>query len=352
MRLDVESFLARHGIPYQDRGKNVATGHVVVKCPFCGPADPSMHMGIRLEDAAWACWRNKGHRGRDFARLVAALLSIPLSRAGRLVGEGQSYEIDEFESVRNRLLGTWSGEAYETESDTIDVAFPKGSVMVDNLLKEPIYSIVGEFLANERGVGDLWLEFAIEYGLAYGGGEDWADRLIIPYYFHGRRVGYTGRLIANSAYPWVNGRKASRPRYKTLSQSETAVPMNRVVYRPPDQFYIGTVLIVTEGPFDALKVDFFGRERGVRATCLFGLSYTEHQLYDLILLAESFDSVWICLDQGAEANAHLLAQELVTVSPGLIWLPSSAADPGELSLGQIDQLTTCVLCADTPSINL
>src|SRR6185503_11264139 len=39
--MDWEHTLSQHGVPYATRGPNVARGAIAVKCPFCGPADPS-----------------------------------------------------------------------------------------------------------------------------------------------------------------------------------------------------------------------------------------------------------------------------------------------------------------------
>lgn len=349
MPLDVENFLATHGIPYQDRGKNVAQGHVVIRCPFCGTADPSMHMGIRLSDGAWACWRNKGHRGRSFVRLVAAVLGISLSRAEHLVGRETNFEVDEFDSVRSRVLALWSGESYAKEEGTVDVPLPEGAVAINREADARTCDIAASFLGDKRGFGPAWMEMAEDYELALGTIGEWVSRLLIPYHYGGRRVGYTGRFIgsATPASQW-----SSRPRYKALSKDETAYPTSRVVYRPPDSFYSGYVLIVTEGPLDALKVDFFAKTHGVRATCLFGLSYSEHQIYDLLHLAESFDDVWVCLDRGAETNAYLLAEELLVVAPGILWLPEHADDPGDLNANEIDHLARRLLCTDARLISL
>ncbi len=41
MSFDWVDFLERHGIEYVTSSPNIGRGEVGVKCPYCGPGDPS-----------------------------------------------------------------------------------------------------------------------------------------------------------------------------------------------------------------------------------------------------------------------------------------------------------------------
>ena len=47
--------LIQKKIPYVTTGPNVARGHFAIKCPFCGEADPSEHLGIEESTGRWGC---------------------------------------------------------------------------------------------------------------------------------------------------------------------------------------------------------------------------------------------------------------------------------------------------------
>ncbi|KKM00724.1 hypothetical protein LCGC14_1801600, partial [marine sediment metagenome] len=85
--IDIRKLLDGWKIEYATTGSNVAKGNVNVKCPMCGMADKSEHMGIKLSNGIWGCWRNKAHRGSNLAYLLQSLLEISYTEAKRLVGD-------------------------------------------------------------------------------------------------------------------------------------------------------------------------------------------------------------------------------------------------------------------------
>jgi hypothetical protein len=56
------------------------------------------------------------------------------------------------------------------------------------------------------------------------------------------------------------------------------------------------ILVVCEGPFDALKLDFYGKEYGVRATCVFGSKVTPTQASLLYEGQENFGQIVVAMD--------------------------------------------------------
>jgi hypothetical protein len=64
--LDWRQLLTDNRVPFIERGPNVKRGEINIRCPFCGSADPSYHMGLNLDSGWWSCWRNKDqHSGKS-----------------------------------------------------------------------------------------------------------------------------------------------------------------------------------------------------------------------------------------------------------------------------------------------
>src|SRR5262245_59631880 len=82
---DWPQFLTRNRIPFVTEGKNTPRGSIGIKCPFCGVADPSEHMVIRLSGKGWRCWRDQSHSGSSPERLIQALIHCSLAAALELV---------------------------------------------------------------------------------------------------------------------------------------------------------------------------------------------------------------------------------------------------------------------------
>lgn len=100
------SLLRQQGIPFVDRGANVKRGEVNIKCPFCGTADPSHHLGLNLDTGWWACWRNNNHRGKSPLRLLMQLLRVPYWKARQMAGLDDDYVDPEgFDAVAARIMG-------------------------------------------------------------------------------------------------------------------------------------------------------------------------------------------------------------------------------------------------------
>ncbi len=98
-------------------------------------------------------------------------------------------------------------------------------------------------------------------------------------------------------------------------------------------------LIVCEGPFDALRTDFFGYQFGIRATCLFGLQASDKQVSLLAKLAAVYKHKYLCLDAGDTAQVlqmHMLSK-LSFLDFQSLSLPEGYKDPGELPKENLKQ---------------
>ena len=327
-----QDFLEKYNVPYVEYGSNVAKGNVNIRCPFCGSSDPSEHLGLNLATGAWGCWRDTTHRGRKPHRLVQALLGCSYVEAAQIVGYSSKTNISNMETMLESLKGNNK-----------------------DMLKSPLkIKLLNDFkLINDNGFGqrftnylikrkfkkeDIW-EVCGDYNLHYCLTGNWKNRIVIPVYFDNELATWTARSI----HP------QEKIRYKTLSYREEnakdrgdpTAPKNikELIYNYDDLLIEkNKVLIITEGPFDAIKMDYYGKNYGVRATCLFGLGVNDSQMSALTDIAQNFDLIVTMLDEGADLELIKTKQKLSHLNTTTWKLPPSVEDPGDLSQTQIKNL--------------
>ncbi len=114
----------------------------------------------------------------------------------------------------------------------IDKALPLGSVPIKDILDDPPEELIPvlEYLLSRN----LYLE---DYPFHWTPEDGFQNRLIIPFYYQGRIVGYTARKITNG-----------KPKYISEQQPGYVFNLDRQHY---DRKYV----IVTEGPIDAICID-------------------------------------------------------------------------------------------------
>lgn len=283
--------LTRNRVEFVERGPNVKRGELNIRCPFCGSADPSHHMGLNQETGWWACWRNKEHRGKSPVRLLQRLLNISYNAARELCGFDAEYvDPDEFQTAVARFMGRVKPGATEAEGRTLSM--PPEFLRVADLpttLRDRTYAYLEQRLFTLRR--DDPERLCEDYDLrgAYRG--DYTSRVILPYYMSHYLVAWTGRALSLGA----------QVRYKDIPVQQAAVQVRATFYNhnamlDPD----AQVLIVVEGPFDALKLDFYLREHGVRAVALSTNNISAAQAGLLREHASQFRRVLVMLDQATE----------------------------------------------------
>ena len=327
-------FFDEHGIEYVTSGPNVAQGNINVRCRFCVD-DPSHHMGISLKGKGWACWRDKTHRGKSEARLVAVLLSIPMEEARRIVSGGttiSSTGIHDLVQVRlspdDKVVDDRSRSRWLRLPDN----FKKFEALPSSRRYYQYMKIRHYRYQQVREISDF-------YDVHYCNTGPFKGRIIFPVYYQGELVTWTGR----SVYPHA------RVRYKTLTVDlekakveGTPVAMKRTsdLLLWYDQLveFPGQKLVVVEGPFDALRVDYFGRLGGVRATCLFGKNVSAVQMHLLHELVQYYPERYLILDQEASADALRMQMELAPLRFRVKQLPFGIGDPAGVSKKQLLEL--------------
>lgn len=339
--LDWAAVLREHRVPFVEAGPNVKRGELGIQCPFCGSADPSHHMGLNLETGWWSCWRNRAqHSGKSPVRLLMKLLRVPYQRAREIAGLGDDYVDPEgFDALAARLMGRAGYEEArpgQTEKGRRFLDMPDSFRRISE--KSAITGRHWEYLFYERGfngasgLGEDVDVLCRQYGLMAGGpcgDQDFSSRIVIPYYQDRELVTWTGRAITASKY-----------RYLDLSVGESLLPPKETLYNHDAIYRGGKVLVLVEGPFDALKLDFYGKPWGVRAVALSTNSITDAQAF-LLQAAESHfpQGVLVMLDNASTLgviDSMRMRQELSFIrNLAIVPVPFGAKDAGELKPKQI-----------------
>lgn len=296
-------------IDYTTGGKNTARGVASIKCPWCGDNDTSMHMGCH--PIGWFnCWRDSAHKGNAPHRLISALLGVNKARA--------------------RLLAQTYGAS---DPDSFDASAAPIKA-VSNLSLDDFYEIT------ETGLTSKFYQYVIRRGFEpslfetyklkaalYG---RYNGRLIIPIFdAGGALIGWQGRAIAPTQ---------DAPRYLSegMNVKDTIYNLQHVKG--------GEVLFVCEGPFDAMKIDFYGHELGARATATFGVIPKPAQLQLLREVGKRFKQVVLLLDADPAAlqAGYYFSDYLPNVRFGA--LPNGVSDPGMLTKEQVRELCQTTMC--------
>lgn len=308
--IDIKHLLDSHQIHWIDQGTNVAKGNINIKCPWCGPDDKSQHMGINPVTNEYGCWRNVHHRGKNLARLLAAL--------DIYISEDRQSLIQE---LANRSFFNKEKSIETTEREKVyTTALPMEFLSIE---ENSIFSKLYINYLKKRGFTQPF-KVVKDYDLRYSIMADkWATRLILPIYVNDW-VTWTGRAIGNNPLRYLSPASSEATNIK-----ETVYNYNQLKEAE------GDVLVITEGPFDAIKIDMYNKPR-VRATCIFGLAATSDQILLLKNLCYNFNSIFIGLDQGTLVQSMDLRKSLVNFNPVIMKLPQK--DFGDMNQDEISQL--------------
>lgn len=304
--MDWIRFLDENNIHYVTRGPNTKRGEVSVHCPLCGPDDPSEHLGINPESGAWGCLRDNSHRGKSAKTLVRALLACSGIQANHIITQYSHADPDSLEGALALLDPT----PVMQEAPKID---PNREFKTfRDILTRGTTKRFYQYL-EKRGYHDPYgiIDY---YDLKCAVVGKYKDRLIIPIRQSGELLGWTSRAI-------VDPRDA--PRYLASSSDVKATVFNYDNIKDG-----GDKLFIVEGPFDALRIDDFGRKNGMRATCTFGTDVTTGQIILLRALMRGFKETWVLFDNNADGPAQRLAD---WTNAKTAKLPPGVKDPGELN---------------------
>lgn len=329
--IDWRRLLTEQKVPYIESGANVKRGELCITCPFCGSADPSKHMGLSLETGWWSCWRNRAqHSGKSPLRLIMRLLGVSYGRARELAGLGDDYVDPEgFDAVAARLMG----RNKDIRPEQMDRRFlnldSKFILISDRTRTRKFWNYLYQrgFNGSSNAGADVDLLCQL-YNLRAGTSGAWADRIILPYYLDGKLVTWTGRAVTSAVI-----------RYKDLDLDSSLLAPKDTLFNHDCIIGGGKALVIQEGPFDALKIDFYGQPYGVRSVALSTNSLKDAQAFLLQLAADRFERIIIMMDNATSLGlidsmrmkSALFFLNNVEIMP----VPCDAKDAGELSPKQV-----------------
>jgi len=317
---DWVAFLQSTGIDHVvGPAQNVRRGHVGIDCPTC-PGDTKKHFSIDVEKGTIkGCWRDKSHWMGPSA-LIAALARVSYEEANRMLESG---EFPVTVSTAELLRELDRRDAPRVAPTGASAPWPKEfRPFTENpdRKERPFH-----YYLEDRGFSCPWV-IAQTYGLRWCAQGDWKGRVAFPLRLAGRQVGWTGRAIGRS-----------KLRYRT----EPAGDLVRHLVWNLEEGDEGRILILCEGPFDALKVDCYA-PHGVTAVALLGLSAGPSKVARIAKAAPGYDHVVLLLDRAAEAQAMDLATSMSVLHPRVAYLPEGVKDPGELTMSQVSEVLKTV----------
>lgn len=311
--MDWVQLLIDYGIPYVSRGPNTKRGEISIKCPWCGEDDPSEHLGINLTIEQWGCHRNQTHRGKNPLRLIRTLLGCSSEQAKLVL---KQYDAADPETLDD-ALATLLDETAPVTKALLDFERQWRQEGFRRIERDGLTGKFWRYLKH-RGFDDP-VRLSRAYGLRCALTGRWQDRIVIPVEQAGMLIGWTARAIVNPV---------TAPRYLS-----TDAAIKKVVYNEDALADGGEVLFITEGPFDALKLDYYGAEFGARATCVFGTSIVLEQYAILKAVSKHFKRTVLLLDTDAVEPAFNASDYLPGAGMGV--LPQGVKDPGDLTHKQV-----------------
>jgi len=277
--IDWETVFRNYRVDYVDHGANVKRGNVNIQCPFCGSQDDSHHMGIDLETGWWGCWRNKSHRGKHPHRLVMALFKVTYKEADEIVG-GSTLNLVPIDRIKEKAEKVLEG-AVKEQTEVIGT-FPEEFIPLTGSQRYMRYMLGRGFRRKDI------VTLSVSYNLKCTFTGAWSDRIIFPVYaLDGKLIGWYGRALGKSL-----------SRYKAHPAGDL---IKQHLYNAYQARAGGKVLVIVEGPIDALKIDLYGSRFGVRAVSGQGVSLRPRQYNQIYKLSKRFDKVVILYDVGTLA---------------------------------------------------
>lgn len=333
----VTRYLKEHGIQYIESGPDVAKGNVNIKCPWCGDSDIGHHLGINLRTGYYGCWRSKAHRSKDILTLLY-----------KLTGESKNV-------LREVILGTTlvanndvfsriaSGKFYTP----VEVSL-KDAPTLTMPSKYKVIKSVGatkrfwDYLQQTRKFGDKYTSKVVSrYKLLACLTGAFKDRIIMPIFMDRKLVCWTSRSI----------HKEAQVRYMSLPDKEpevagyldiagecglATVNVKSTLYNYDLCNKGGKLLLVVEGPLDAMKIDCVGWRHGVRCVGMFNTAASQEQVFLLKDLSRLYSRVLVILDPGfvvdAVDAASKIGKNTVAVAFESLPVPKYAEDLGSLKM--------------------
>lgn len=324
-RIDWERICKSSNIPYESTPASRSRGYINVSCPLCGETEDGYHLGLH-HNGWWTCYRNPiGHKGVDPRRVLALLLHCSYAVASGMIGGSDLDILSDFDEMALVFMSN-----NETVDQRLVLTLPDEFRLLNS--SKGHARMYWRYLKG-RGFKSVY-HVSAQYNLHYCDLGSWRGRIIMPIYIDGDLVSWVGRTVYED----------KEPRYKNLSHQEDAEP--RAVTSVRDVLYNfdraarthHQVCVLVEGPFDAIKVDYYGARRGICAVATFGSRIGLAQMELLERIRSQCDNLVVCGDQHAEGNVMDILSATRSLGTRSIRLPNTIGDPGDLTKHQIYDL--------------
>jgi len=308
------NFFAQHGIDFVESGPNVSShpDEIGMNCFLCnreGRPDPSTHLTFNTRTGNWRCWRNEKHRGRDPYKLVARYYRTTYQQAQAIVS---SYRVDTGESLLDQLKNQFEKQQEEGEQESTMQSIELPEFHTPAHYKFKRLQPTKDYLEN-RGFHPV-IDFVKQYDVRVPAKGDLRDYFVLPLTMNNEYVGLTSRALNEQA----------RVRYKSLSKRRSTDGMTAVRTTDKHLFHYDWVwndpmvkyLFVVEGPFDAAKLDWYGKPYGLRAVAIYTTQISTTQknlLFNLVEHLPRIEEVYVMLDSGEMRNQANLVERLSTI---------------------------------------
>lgn len=306
------AFLQRHQIPYKESGSHTHKGNVYVWCPWCRDADQNkFRLGLHLTSTRFGCWKDERHKGRDAPRLIRALIGCTWQQALLEAQEGGARS--GITDLKDRLRAVGARES----GDQHDVlTFPDDFVSFRRERTPPL-SWFRRYVQGRGFPGKHADRLAKRYGLLAAIGGRYDRRVIVPFHdLEGRLIGWSGRAIG----------RHEELRYLTEGQTRGVIYNG---YRALHEG--GRLLVLVEGPFDALKVDYYGADHGIRAVAATGLGNVGNiGLLTTVFAGGRYERLMSLLDASALAESMRVRRALRHL-PAMVGRVPGFKDPGDFT---------------------
>lgn len=314
MAFDWITFFESIGVEYRTSGKNVKSGWVNVNCPLCGD-DTGFHLGCSPESGGWSCWRARDHKGGGPTKLIKILKGCSWDEAKKIAGEDEvAVQPGSYQDLQRQMRGEAPVEIRPVN------LFPE---FLKVRSQGPTKFFHDYLIIKRKFDKEDIPAFCQYYSLRAATQGDWRGRLILPFLGADKNIyGWQGRAASPHA----------ELRYLTYPDSTAA---KLILFNEGPASEGGKILVITEGPVDAYKVDWYGKEEGIRAVATLGTSFLEQQVMRIWNLCPKFEKLVILFDPDAMGPALNLMAKLSSFDPILGVVPEGVEDPGAMTPAQV-----------------
>lgn len=330
MAFDWVKFLQQNDVPYVESGPNVNARQVGIKCPMCGQSDPSEHMALPRQGGWWSCRRTRSHGGSTPHQLIMLLLRCSYEAAKGFVGD-QAPSRDPDASFAEQMKKLVGGRVVTTDAEPESVVFPTDFRPLTN---RGLGKRFWDYMRGRHYTDAQLDELSRVYGLQYATKGRYGYRVIVPVYAKTGLMSWTGRTIGDR--DMVRYKSLSVMDYPDQDPPPVLANIHDLLLNEDNLEKGGEVLAVAEGPFDGMRLDYFGYPH-LRGTCFFGKSVSRRQVSKLINLGRHYHRKWVLLDEDAKIDALAVQSQLERGGFRIRYM-QGGKDPAALRQDEINEL--------------